>query len=116
MNGGLQPPEGRGEAGWETARARAGRVCVWAMWAHASHTSPCQVSLAGWLEEDKSHVGKDPVHKESHDSSAEQPRHGDSHEPGHEDVPEEVPVHGLPGADPAHSHHGAHLRAETVYS
>lgn len=57
-----------------------------------------------------SHEREDPVHEEGHDSSTEQPRHGHGHEPSHEDVPEEAPVHGLPRADPAHGHHGAHLQ------
>lgn len=92
-------------------------ACACEKCGHTLPTHPhARLSLAGWLEEDKSHIWEDPVHKESHDSSTEQPGHGDSHKPGHKDVPEEVPVHGLPGADPAHSHHGAHLRAETFYS
>lgn len=58
---------------------------------------------------ERSHERKDPVDEESHDSSTEQPGHGHRHEPGHEDVAEEAPVHGLPRADPAHRHHRAHL-------
>lgn len=71
-----------------------------------THARP---SLVYWAEEDKSHIWKNPVHEKSHDSSTEQPGHGDSHKPGHKDVPEEAPVHGFPGADPAHGHHGPHL-------
>ena len=78
---------------------------------HTPPTHPhARVSLVYWLEEDKSHIGKDPVHEESHDGSAEQPSHRDGHKPGHKDVPEEAPVHSLAGADPAHGHHRAHLQ------
>ena len=59
--------------------------------------------------EERSHERQDPVYEESHDSSTEQPGHGHRHEPRHEDVAEEAPVHGLPRADPAHRHHRAHL-------
>lgn len=95
--------KGPGEAGGGTARAWAGRV------PHAPPRPHTRLPLVRRVEEDKSHIWKDPIHEESHDSSTEQPSHGDSHKPGHKDVPEEAPVHGLPGADPAHGHHRAHL-------
>lgn len=52
------------------------------------------------------------VHEEGHHSSTEEPGHGHRHEPGHKYVPEEAPVHSLPGADPAHGYHGAHLEEQ----
>lgn len=104
---GLEPLTGHGEAG---ARARAGRPYE----CEVGQTPPThphtRTLLVYWLEDDRSHIWKDPIHEESHDSSTEQSSHRDSHKPGHKDVPEEAPVHGLPGADPAHSHHGAHLQ------
>lgn len=84
--------------GWAARVPRAAPTCP-------PQTTPC----ARRGRRHKSHVGEDPVHEEGHDSGAEQTSHGHSHKPGHKDVPEETPVHGLPGADPAHGHHRAHL-------
>lgn len=84
--------------------------CMCVTCGHLPPTHPhTRLSLVYWWEDDTSHIWKDPIHEESHDSRTEQPCHGDRHKPGHKDVAEEAPVHGLPGADPAHGHHGAHL-------
>lgn len=52
-----------------------------------------------------SNVRQYAVDKQGHDSSAEEACYRDGHKPGQEDVPEEMPVHSLLGADPAHRHH-----------
>lgn len=57
---------------------------------------------------DASH-SQDSVLEDGHDGSADEARDRHSDEPGHEDVAEEVPVHRLPGAQPAHGDHRAHL-------
>lgn len=83
----------------------------WRRWretARSAHTQPGP-SLVYQLEEDRSHERKDPVHEHSHDSSTEEPCYRHGHEPGHKDVPEEAPVHGLPRANPAHGHHRTDL-------
>lgn len=53
--------------------------------------------------------GQDAVDEQGHDGGAEQASHRHRDEPGQEDVPEEVPVHGFLGADPAHGYDRAHL-------
>lgn len=55
--------------------------------------------------------GQDAVDEQGHDGGAEQAGHRHRDEPRQEDVPEEAPVHGLLGADPAHGHDRAHLEA-----
>lgn len=105
---GMEPPGREAESwSWEPCKAR---MCMCGTRARVSHTpTPDHPFSCLQLEEDKSHIWKDPIHEKSHDSSAEQPSHRDGHEPGHEDVPKKAPVHSLAGADPAHGHHRAHL-------
>lgn len=45
------------------------------------------------------------IGEESHDGSADQARDRDRDKPGNEDVPEQMPVDRLPGAQPSHGHH-----------
>lgn len=59
-----------------------------------------------------SNVRQYAVDEQGHDSSAEEACYRDGHKPGQEDVPEKTPVHGLPGAEPAHRHHWAHLHPQ----
>lgn len=56
------------------------------------------------------------VYEESHDGSADQPRDGNCNKPSDEDVPEQTPVHRLPGAQPSHGHHRADLHSHGLKS
>lgn len=78
----------------------------------SKHLSGLPLRLAGppWRQRlSASHVGQDAVDEDGHDGGAEQAGHGHRDEPRQEDVPEETPVHRLPGAQPAHGDHRAHL-------
>lgn len=48
--------------------------------------------------------------EQSHDGGADEAGDGNGDEPGHEDVPEQAPIHSLPRTQPAHSHNRAHLK------
>lgn len=93
---------------WPGGSPRVGTACACGCEPTAPTHTPRAVPRLPAAKE-RSHEWKDPVHEERHDSSTEQPGHGHCHEPGHEDVAEEAPVHGLPRADPAHRHHRADL-------
>ncbi|MEQ2208265.1 hypothetical protein XENOCAPTIV_011674, partial [Xenoophorus captivus] len=56
-----------------------------------------------------SDIGQDAVDEQGHDGGAEQAGHRHRDEPGQEDVPKEVPIHGFLGSDPAHGYDRAHL-------
>lgn len=52
---------------------------------------------------------QDDIYEKGHDGGADESRDGNCNEPGDEDVSEQMPVDSLPGAQPTHSYHRAHL-------
>lgn len=52
---------------------------------------------------------QDAVDEDSHDGSTDQTGYGYRHEPRHEDISEQTPVHRLPRTKPPNCDHGANL-------
>ena len=59
-------------------------------------------------------VSQDPVDEDGHNGSTDQARDGHSHEPRHEDVPEQTPVHCLSRTQPSNCDHRAHLETQPL--
>lgn len=59
---------------------------------------------------------QDAVDEDGHDGGTDQTGDGHGHEPRHEDVSEQTPVHCLPWAQPAYCHHWAHLERHSSLS
>lgn len=55
------------------------------------------------------------VVQQSHKGGADEAWDGNCDKPGHEDVSEQTPVHGLPGAQPTDRHHWPDLKKQVTF-